>query len=211
MVTTPTAGQRPYAVGFDLDMTLVDSRPGIHAALVAFRAETGVPIDADAVITRLGPPIQVELAPFVSADALPDLVAQFRVHMARVGVMRAQPLPGAVEALAAVRAAGLTQLVVTAKHQPLAEATMLHAGLTADAIVGDLWAEGKGVALLEHGARIYVGDHPGDVRAARAADAYALAVASGGAPAAELRAAGADHVLPDLRGFPDWLAARFPA
>jgi phosphoglycolate phosphatase len=190
-------------------MTLVDSRPGIHAALVAFRAETGVPIDADEVITRLGPPIQVELAPFVSAEDLPDMLARFRVHMARVGVMRVSPLPGAADSLAAVHAAGLTQLVVTGKHQPLAEATMRHAGLAADIVVGDLWAEGKGVALLEHGARIYVGDHPGDVRAARAGDAYALAVASGGVSAAELQAAGADHVLTDLRDFPDWFAGVF--
>ena len=39
-------------VGFDLDMTLVDSRPGIRASMDALAQETGVPIDVDVVIAR---------------------------------------------------------------------------------------------------------------------------------------------------------------
>ena len=48
-------------VGFDLDMTLIDSRPGIRASLRALTEETGVPIDADVVIGRLGPKLEWEL------------------------------------------------------------------------------------------------------------------------------------------------------
>lgn len=39
-------------VGFDLDMTLIDSRPGIKAAFLALSAETGFAIDADLAISR---------------------------------------------------------------------------------------------------------------------------------------------------------------
>jgi phosphoglycolate phosphatase len=49
-------------VGFDLDLTLLDSRAGIRAALDALSAETGVRIDSAAAVTRLGPPLQEELA-----------------------------------------------------------------------------------------------------------------------------------------------------
>ena len=51
----------PAAVGFDLDMTLIDSRPGIRAAYQALTAETGVLVDADLAVSRLGPPLRAEL------------------------------------------------------------------------------------------------------------------------------------------------------
>ena len=46
------------AVGFDLDMTLIDSRPGIAAAFAELSARTGVAIDTDQVVSRLGPPLR---------------------------------------------------------------------------------------------------------------------------------------------------------
>jgi phosphoglycolate phosphatase len=58
--------------------------------------------------------------------------------------------------------------------------------------------------LRELGAGIFVGDHPGDVAAARAAGAVAVAVATGPFPAQGL--AEADVVLADLTAFPAWLA-----
>ena len=44
-------------VGFDLDMTLIDSRPGIRACYQALSERTGTYIDADLAVTRLGPPL----------------------------------------------------------------------------------------------------------------------------------------------------------
>lgn len=64
-------------VGFDLDMTLVDTRPGIHASLVATSEETGVAIDADGVIARLGPPIQTELAKVFAENEVDTAFADF--------------------------------------------------------------------------------------------------------------------------------------
>ncbi|NUV50253.1 HAD family hydrolase, partial [Streptomyces sp. CAI-78] len=53
----PAPGGAGPVVGFDLDMTLIDSRPGIGAAYRVLAAETGVPIDVDLVVSRLGPPL----------------------------------------------------------------------------------------------------------------------------------------------------------
>ena len=58
----------PLVVGFDLDLTLIDSRPGIAATYRALSARTGVYIDADAAVTRLGPPLEVELALWFPAE-----------------------------------------------------------------------------------------------------------------------------------------------
>jgi phosphoglycolate phosphatase len=108
--------------------------------------------------------------------------------------------------VAAVREAGGRAIVVTAKHEPNAKLHLEHLGIDADAVVGDLWAEQKAQALREHGASVYVGDHVGDVRGARTAEALSVAVATGPCSERELRAAGADVVLPDLTAFPRWLA-----
>lgn len=54
---------------------------------------------------------------------------------------------------------------------------------------------------------MYVGDHTGDVRGARTAEALSVAVTTGPCDADELRAAGADVILQNLTEFPAWLDA----
>ncbi|MEU3193876.1 HAD family hydrolase [Streptomyces sp. NPDC006992] len=202
----PHTGTGP-TVGFDLDMTLIDSRPGIHATWRRLAAETGVRIDADLVVTRLGPPLAQELAYWFPEEEIPAMAARYRALYPDHAIAPTTALPGARAALDAVRAAGGRTLVVTAKHRPSAALHLDHLGLAPDVLVGELWAEGKAEALTAHGAAAYVGDHVGDVRGARTAGARSVAVATGPCPEADLAAAGADVVLPDLRGFPSWLAA----
>ena len=62
------------------------------------------------------------------------------------------PLPGAAEAVAAVRARGGRVVVVTSKLGRLARLHLDHLGLAVDELAGDLFAEGKATALSEHGA-----------------------------------------------------------
>lgn len=192
-------------VGFDLDMTLIDSRPGIHACFTALSARTGTPVDADLVVTRLGPPLEQELAHWFPAERIAEMADLYREMYPEHAITGSLAMPGAREAVAAVRAAGGRALVVTAKWEPNARLHLEHLGIKADEVVGGLWAEQKAVALREHGASVYVGDHTGDVRGARTARAYSVAVATGPCDAGELRAAGADVVLTDLTEFPAWL------
>ncbi|MFF0301496.1 HAD family hydrolase [Streptomyces sp. NPDC004562] len=193
-------------VGFDLDMTLIDSRPGIHACYRALTERTGTYIDADLAVTRLGPPLEEELANWFPAERVAAVAEQYRAMYPAFAVTATTALPGAREAIAAVREAGGRAIVVTAKHEPNAKLHLEHLGIEPDAVVGDLWAERKAVALREHGASVYVGDHQGDIRAARAAGALSVTVATGPFDAAQLAELGADVVLADLTGFPDWLA-----
>ncbi len=66
-----------------------------------------------------------------------------------------------------MQARGGRAIVVTAKYEPNAKLHLAHLGIEPDAVIGDLWAEQKALALREHGASVYVGDHTGDVRGAR--------------------------------------------
>jgi phosphoglycolate phosphatase len=190
------------AVGFDLDMTLIDSRPGIRAAWLALSARTGVYVDADLAITRLGPPLRQEMGHWFPADQVDQAVTEYRALYPDYAVTPSPPTPGARAALAAVRSLGLRVVVVTSKLGRLAHLHLDHLGLPADEVAGDLFAEGKAAALIEYGVRWYVGDHVGDMVAARTAGVPGIGVATGPCSADDLRTAGAAYVLPDLTGFP---------
>jgi phosphoglycolate phosphatase len=194
-------------VGFDLDMTLIDSRPGIAATYRSVVARTGVQIDVDTVVGRLGPPLAHEMANWFPAERVDEAVRLYRSLYPGDAIEPAALLPGAAEAFAAVRAAGGRVIVVTAKRADLAALHLEHLKLVADVLVGDVWADGKAAALREHGAAVYVGDHIADMAAARAAGAIGVGVTTGPCDAAALSSAGATTVLPDLRAFPEWWTA----
>ncbi|MEU5215319.1 HAD family hydrolase [Streptomyces sp. NPDC020807] len=205
-MTTPETPQPPFTVGFDLDLTLLDTRPGIKAAWQVFATETGVDIDTDLVVSRLGPPLEREMAHWFPAERVPEMVVRYRALYPLYAIEPSLPMPGAVDAIEAVREAGGRTIVVTAKKGSHAELHLKHLGIPADAVFGELWAEGKARALRAEGAQVYVGDHVGDVRGAATAGALSVAVATGPCAPEELSEAGADVVLADLTDFRAWLA-----
>lgn len=192
----------PLMVGFDLDMTLVDSRPGIAAAFRALTARTGVRVDGDLAVSRLGPPLRTELAHWFPPERIEEAVTLYRELYPAYAITPTVPMPGAEAALRAVQARGGRTMVVTAKIGRLAKLHLDHLGLPVDELAGDVFAEQKAVALREHGATLYVGDHVADMAAARAAGIPGVAVATGPCSAGELTEAGAYLVLDDLVEFP---------
>ena len=195
-------------VAFDLDMTLLDSRPGITKSLRALTADTGVPIDVDVVLNRLGPKLEVELAhwfPPAEVSAACDL---YRKHYHEYCVDGGTLLfAGARESVEAVRARGGTVLIVTAKSEPLSHRCLAEVGIDADIVVGHVHGDEKRDALRDHNAHVYVGDTIPDVLAGIGAGAAAVAVATGMHTAQQLADAGATIVMPTLEGFPSWLDA----
>jgi uncharacterized protein len=189
-------------VGFDLDMTLVDSRPCVVAVAEVLAAEEGVPIDGHLWASRLGPPLEQELAHWVPAGEVDRVADRYRALMRELGVARTELLDGAREAVDQVRAHGGRVVVVTAKQQVLAEQTLALLGIEVDEVVGWAWREAKGEALRARGAQVYVGDHPHDVDGARVAGAVSVGVRTGGSEPTE-----ADVLLDDLTLFPSWLDA----
>src|SRR5262245_40496609 len=102
-------------VGFDLDMTLIDSRPGIRASMAALTEESGVPIDVDVVIGRLGPKLEWELAQWFPKDEVEHQSARYRAHYWDHCVGDGTVLlPGARAAVDAIRERAGRVLVVTA-------------------------------------------------------------------------------------------------
>jgi len=195
----------PLAVGFDLDMTLVDSSEGIIATVQAALAEQGVLVGREDVWPLMGMPLDVILGPHLPTDRLAGATARYRELYPVVGVPLARLLPGAVEAFAAVHALHGEVVVVSAKTERAAHLVLEHVGLAPDVVAGDLFGADKAVALREHGVSVYVGDHTGDVLGALAAGATSVGVTTGPVSAAQLWDAGAGVVLDTLLDLPAWL------
>ena len=199
----------PSVIGFDLDMTLVDSADGIAAAVCVALSEQGVRTTSEQVWPLIGLPLEQIMSRLGPRADAPGAVHRYRELYPHVGVPLTRVLPGAVATLDAVRSApGGRVLVISTKIASAVTSVLAHVGLHADEVHGGLFAEDKAIALREAGAEVYVGDHPGDVSAARAAGALAVAVTTGPHPAHALHAAGADVVLPDLLAFTHWLSQR---
>jgi len=211
----------PLTVGFDLDLTLVDSHERIISAYIRALGDLGVEVSAEDLAPHLGIPLThtaALVAPAIDADAL---VLRYRHYYDEPDAPRTLPMPGAAEALRGVRDAGGRTIVVSAKFTPAVHRALDEAGLSdlVDVVYGELFAEDKAIALIAEGASIYVGDHPGDMAAARAANSYAIGVTTGANDELALSAAGADLALPDLDTFvtllpchvSEWSSARSAA
>ncbi len=192
-------------VGFDLDMTLIDTVVGISATLEALGTELGVAFPTADMTSRLGPPLDLLLEPHLDPDRIGAAVDRFREIYPDFAIVPTPALPGVAAALAAVRRHGGRIVVVTGKHTPNAQLHVDHLGLDVDVVEGRVWGVGKGEVLLRHGADVYVGDHVHDVEGARAAGVLSVSVQTGGCTQDELAQAGTDVVLHDLSEFPEWL------
>jgi uncharacterized protein len=193
-------------VGFDLDMTLIDTAPGFVATLDALGAELGVDFPSAEIGARaLGPPLDQTLAPYLPEAEVANAIDRFRALYPDRAIQATPQLAGAPEALAAVRRHHGRIVLVTGKYTPNAQLHVDHLGLDVDLVTGNVWGEGKAAVLREEGADIYVGDHVHDVAGALAAGAVSVSVLTGSSTLEEVEVAGTHVVLDDLTQFPDWL------
>jgi phosphoglycolate phosphatase len=189
-------------VGFDLDLTLIDSRPGLLATWAEFADETRIAVDLDAIDRRgFSTKLEEELLHWVPADEVAPAAATYRRLYARHLEDGSEALPGAHDALSCVEEAGESPVVVTAKHggsvQPCLDAT----GLRPHRVFSFVHGPEKSDVLRRIGASIYVGDTQADMVAAVDGGTVAVGVTTGSFDEDALRAAGAAHVLSSLVGF----------
>ena len=68
-----------FTVGFDLDMTLIDPRAGIVEVFDVLAAESGIPLDGRAFVTRLGPPLRHEFVRYdLDETTIEQLIDRYR-------------------------------------------------------------------------------------------------------------------------------------
>ena len=142
----------PLVVGFDLDMTLIDTATGIGAVLVALGAELGVDFPVEEMTTRLGPPLEIMLAPHLATEAIAAAGDRFRELYPDHAIVGVPVLGGAHEAIAAVRRYGGRVVVVTGKYPANARLHLDHLGLDVDVLEGWVWGVGKAAVLRRESA-----------------------------------------------------------
>ena len=191
-------------VGFDLDMTLIDSRQAILASFARLGQDTATAIDPAAVDSRLGIKLEDELAFWYPPDQRAAAASIYRRHYVRLAGQMTTALPGAQEALAAVRAAGERAVIITAKHAVSVEPSLNAADISADEVFTFVHGPEKAAVLSRINAAAYVGDSPPDMAAAVQAGVRAVGVATGSFSGEDLARAGAAVVLDSLAGFPAW-------
>lgn len=211
---------------WDIDHTLISTRGvGRELSGIAFERATGTPMRQQAKIDGITEAVifaeTAKLHGLTTSRAdferFADALAAVHVEKAAELRERGHALPGAaaaIEALAAVP--GTLQTVVTGNVRPVAEIKLATFGLDRR-IVWDAGAYGEDADERADLVRIslaraeavtgttippldvvLLGDTPADVEAAVAVGVRVVAVASGKSSQAELKAAGADHVLADL-------------
>ncbi len=179
-------------------MTLVDSRQGIVGCMQRALAARGVTAAEDQLWPLIGAPLLDNLALFLPDDQVAAAAADYRADYLVRAIEVTVLLPGARELVDAIHDAGGTVLVVSAKNPTAVKAVLEHVGVHPDIVVGDVFGHDKATPLREHRATAYIGDHSGDMHAAKTAEVRVIGVATGPTDAESLLEAGADLVVDDL-------------
>lgn len=217
--------QRNALVLFDIDGTLI-RRAGPHhrqALVDAVRQTTGVEtttdgvpvagmLDRDILKTMM---LRAGMKPAAIRRAMPAIVRRAQwVYSRSCPDLQKKVCPGARQVLARLKRRGIPVGLVTGNLSRIAWKKMEHAGLKPYFRFG-VFAESAhdraGLVRLalrrargegwigRDGLVSFVGDHPNDIRAARANKVRAIAVATGLCGIDELAAHSPDILLPDLR------------
>jgi 2-phosphoglycolate phosphatase len=208
----------PFAVVFDLDGTLVDSREDIvRATQFTLRQHGARELTAEVIASFVGDGARVLLARAwqlpESDPALDAYLSTFLAYYTAHAADFTRPMPGAIETLDALRAFPLG--LATNKPRQTTDAVLRELGLAPRfrCIVagGDLPTNKPDPAVLRHvagalgiapGALVMIGDGRQDIRAGKAVGAATIGVLGGFGTEEELVAAGADVVLPSLHDVP---------
>jgi phosphoglycolate phosphatase len=197
------------ALLFDLDGTLTDPAEGITRCIAHALTALEAPVPSDAILrTCIGPPLQTTFADFLGtrdAAQIQRAIGLYRERFAPVGMYENVVYEGIPEALSALREAGFTLFVATAKPAVFAREILRHFGLSGlftgiygSELTGERSDKGELIAyLLERenvpaAQGVMLGDRRHDMEgAARCGLRAAIGVTWGYGSAAELRAAGA--------------------
>lgn len=119
---------------FDLDGTLIDSRPGIFAGLAHAMMRLKLPPpDPIGLEWAIGPPLENVMRDLLvphGDDRVAQAVSYYRQYYASVGLYNARPYDGIPELLEELRSRGHALFIGTSKLAPFAETVLAHFGLS---------------------------------------------------------------------------------
>jgi phosphoglycolate phosphatase len=200
---------------YDLDGTLVDTKPGIQASILYTVQEVartrGVAIEPPtqkALDGMIGPPMPDTLSSLVGPDHVAAALEFYRERYDSVGALDSSVYPGIPEALALLKARGHTLFVATSKLEIAANLVLDRFGLTKffAAIYGsardgslahkpELLAHVLAKEALDPSACVMIGDRKFDMLGAIATHVAPIGALWGYGSREELLAAGATRLI----------------
>lgn len=213
------------AVTIDLDGTLLDTVPDLHAAASATLTQLGLPDCSEDYIRRsVGRGILHLVGSFIPADSDVQLrdraMTIYRQHYARLNGQTAKPYPGVIAGLDKFRALGLPMAVITNKSAAFTDPLLLSSGLAKYfefSISGDTLPEKKPHPLpLWHACErlgstpaltLHIGDSRHDAGCARAAGCPVFLVPYGYNEGDDVRNLDCDAIVESLEQAADLIAA----
>ena len=200
---------RPAAVLFDLDGVLIDSRVAITSCMIFALEAVGAAVPSrDELAPWIGPPLIHAFTELAGADRARAALDAYRSRYVRTSLEETLPIPGAMEALAAVAAVVPTALATSkarayavplCERLGLAEHLEVIEGPALDAITEPKAATVAralaGLGLGPGAAAMMVGDRRHDVEGARENGLPCLGVLWGIGDRAELETAGAAGIV----------------
>ncbi len=223
MADDPTSVEKPIAVLFDIDETLVHTGgAGARSWKAAFEKLYDIPADIGAHTSAGETDPEVATETFrgvLHRDPTPDelgrLYAQYLLALADDiwASKEYRVLPGAEQTLVRLGEAGVMLGVVSGAMEGAARTKLMPGNLNRFFVFGGYGSDSPDRAELTEMAiakvtRLHaqltpaqvfvVGDTPRDIEAAQAAGAVSVGVATGHFSTKELLAAGGDHVLASL-------------
>src|SRR5688572_10581455 len=196
----------------DLDGTIVDAFTTIHRSYAYILPQLGLPAPTMEQVRRaVGGGLENAMRHFVPETLIADAVRRHVEHTTSILLEDVTLLPGTLELLRAQQAAGATLAVFTNKRGEHARKICEHLGITP--FLRGVFGAGDTAWLkpqpefaahvlsmlgADRATTILVGDSPFDVKAAHNGGFACWCVTTGTHDAAQLRAAGAEAVYPDL-------------
>lgn len=173
-----------HSVGFDLDMTLVDSSEAIVQTSLKVLKNFSAEVDHEEIYESVGLPIKESFKKWVGVEYL-EAYQQYVSEYQNSGYRLSTSLPGAKLLLDTLIVNGVRVIVITAKNPKSAEIQLSHLKIPFTLLVGDVFREGKTQAMTKTGCIEYVGDHIEDYLASCGAGIPFIGVNSN--PAQNLR------------------------
>ncbi|RAK61198.1 HAD family hydrolase [Phenylobacterium hankyongense] len=203
----------PLSILFDLDGTVVDSKPGILASCSAALRSLGHRPDGLDVGNLIGPPLEEVLAEVLGRfgdDRVAEAVLAYRDHYGSAGFRETTVYPGLAAALDQLLTRKAKLYIATSKRRIFAEQILEHLGLI-DRFAGVHGSEPGGAldrkadliadVLRRHELSadrcLMVGDRRQDVEGARANDISTVGVLWGYGDRDELESAGVMQIAAD--------------
>jgi phosphoglycolate phosphatase len=203
---------RYRTVLFDLDGTLIDHFSAIHRSHAHTMKQLGLPEPTPLQVrSAVGGGLEQAISRLAGKENVATALAIYRTYWEATMLDDVKLLPGARELLDALKQAGVQTAVFTNKHGPSSRRVCAHLGIAqlldenfgasdtpwlkparefTDHVLHALHAEARTTAL--------VGDSPYDLAAAQNSALEFYGVTTGTHTAAELHAAGAINIYPDL-------------